>query len=427
MSRPDFELQLPTAEDEAGDAVATSDQRPDDDVMRALRRAAAAQPDDPDYWFMLGSAHARRGEDEEALTALREALRSPAAEASYRRSLGAALFRVGRLEEARDTFERVLAEHPGDARAASGLALCELRLERPAEAVRRLRGLRPPPAERAAHRSNLGAALWSAGDAAAAESAFRAACRARPRDPTFHRNLGRALLARGKPARAAACFREALRLDPRQAAGHFDLGDALFASGSHAEAEAAYERGAALGPGVAASRPQTQVAWNSIRLERTRDELGALAAPSLVSPVLARSLDLLHRIDRWLDVVATPGRRAATAGLVLLVLLFARVTLVVLPHYVAHYRLQDEVVELSRMPTRDDARVLQGVLDAARRHGRDRYLAAEAVRVSADRDRRRVAFRYEVELSLLPGLVARLPFRVEVEQPFVTEPEPIVL
>jgi Flp pilus assembly protein TadD len=426
-SAPPFELLLASGEDDGAEALAQTSERPGTDALAAMKRAAEAHPEDPDYWFMLASALAQRGEHAAAVGAFREALRFPTRVAAYRRSLGTSLWQLGRFEEARQAFDETFREHPEDAEAANGLALSLLRLERPAEAVATLRRISGRKHERASWRSNLGAALWAAGDRAEAERCFRRAIRSQPREPAFHRNLGLVLLARGKAARAAACFREALRIDPGRAAIVMDLGDALFATGRHAEAEAAYERGLALEPGAAASRSATQAAWQTIRVERARGELKAQAGPGWLSRAIWRGLDFAQHLERRLDVLGPRGRRVTTAALLLLIVLFGRVTAAVLPHYVAHHRLHDEVVRLSRMPTLDDGLVLRGVLEAVRRLGREAYVRAENVQVKGADGRRRVTFGYAVEVELLPGLVTRLRFGIRVEEPFVVERTPVIL
>ena len=426
-SAPAFELLLASGAGDGGEALAESAERPGTDALAAMRRAAEAHPEDPDYWFMLGGALSHRGEHEAAVGAFREALRFPTAEPSYRRSLGRSLWQLGRFEEARAAFDEALRDHPEDAEAANGLALSLLRLGRPAEAVALLRRITATTRERADWRSNLGIAQWATGELAHAERSFRAAIRSQPREPAFHRNLGLALLAHGKAARAAACFRDALRIDPARAATVMDLGDALFAAGRHAEAEAAYERGLALEPGTAAARPATQAAWQAIRLERARGELSARVDPGFVESAISRGFDVAHRLERWLDVLGTPGRRLASVGVLLLIALFGRVALVVLPHYVAHHRLHDEVVRLSRMPTEDDVLVRQGVLEAVRRLGREPYVRPEDVRVAGAGATRRVTFAYEVQVELLPGMTPRLHFWIRVEEPFFVERVPVML
>ncbi len=425
MSAPAFALALTDAEEPIREALGASTEAPGQDLLALLRRAADGNPEDPDYCYMLGLTLARRGEHAAAVLAFREAVRFPTREAAYYRSLGQSLWRLGQFEEARDAFEKVLREDSADAEARNGLALSLLRLDRSAEAVAALRALSAQDTSRPDWRSNLGTALWSAGHHDEAERCFRSAIRSKPTDASFHRNLGLALLARGKAARAAACFREALRHEPGRASTFLDLGDALFATGHHTESEATYERGLALDPALASARPATRAALATIRAERARGELKRPASGKSDAFVLSRGLDFLHLFEQALGLLGSPGRRLATVGLVLLIALFGRFSLVVLPHYVAHHRLHDEVVRLSRMPTRDDSLVHQGVLDAVRALGRGPYVQPGDVHVESADETRRVSFGYEVEVVPLPGLATRLRFRIRVEEPFVVEREPV--
>jgi len=427
-SAPAFELLLSSNEGGSDQALAENAERPATIALAAMRRAAEAHPEDPDYWYRLASALSQRGEHDAAVEAFREALRFPTAEPSYRCSLGRSLWQLGRFEQARDAFDEALRDHPEDAEAANGLALSLLRLGRPAEALTLLRRITAESRERADWRSNLGVAQWATGESAQAERSFRRAIRSQPTNPACHRNLGLLLLAFGNAGPAAACFREALRIDPTRAATVMDLGDALFAAGHHAEAEEAYQRGVTLEPGTAATRPATQAAWQAIRLERARGELPAKPKPGLYDFAISRAFDVAHRLERWLDVLGSPGRRLASVGALLLLMLFGRVTLVVLPHYIAHYRLHDEIVRLSRIPTDDDVRLRQDVLEAVRRLGRAPYVRPEDVSVvGSGVDTRRVTFGYEVKVELLPGLTPRLRFRIHVEEPFFVEREPQLL
>jgi hypothetical protein len=234
------------------------------------------------------------------------------------------------------------------------------------------------------------------------------------------------LLARGKAGWAAACFRDALRREPRHAAAAMDLGDALFAGGHHAEAEKAYEQGLALDPSAAVARESTQAAWRTIRLERARGELPTTIRTGFLTAATARAFDAWHRLEPLFDWLGTPGRRAASVGVLLLIALLCRVGFVVLPHYVAHYRLHDEVVRLSRAPTRDDAVVREQVLDAVRRLGRGPFVRAADVEVESASGMRRVGFGYDVEVTPFPGVRAPLRFAIRVEEPYFVEPNPIV-
>ena len=207
---PAFELLLSSGEGGGDEALAESAELPGKDALAAMRRAAQAHPEDPDYWFMLGGALAHRGEHEAATGAFREALRFPTAEPAYRRSLGCSFWRLGRFEEARQAFDEALRDHPEDAEAANGLALSLLRLARPAEAVALLRritageprasrlALEPgPPAGRRARRRRPSALFGPRSarshasppsSATSASPCSRAASRAEPRPASARRS-----------------------------------------------------------------------------------------------------------------------------------------------------------------------------------------------------------------------------------------------
>ena len=60
---------------------------------------------------------------------------------------------------------------------------------------------------------------------------FRRALELNPNHADAHDNLGVALQSRGEPAAAEACFRRALAHNPNYAEAHFNLGNALQALG----------------------------------------------------------------------------------------------------------------------------------------------------------------------------------------------------
>ncbi len=70
-SAPAFELLLASGASGGDEALAESAERPGTDALTAMRRAAEAHPEDPDYWFMLGGALSQRGEHEAAVRAFR--------------------------------------------------------------------------------------------------------------------------------------------------------------------------------------------------------------------------------------------------------------------------------------------------------------------------------------------------------------------
>ena len=109
-----------------------------------------------------------------------------------------------------------------------------------------------------------------------------------------------------------------------------------------------------------------------------------------------------------------------------LVLLVGRAAIVLLPHYIAHHRLYDEIVRLAREPNYDDGRVREETLRALHVYGRDRYVRPDEVRVEGWHQLRHVDFGYDVPMALLPGITTRVPFRIRVEEPFLAEPARVI-
>ena len=388
---PAFELLLSSGEGGGDEALAQSAELPGKDALAAMRRAAQAHPEDPDYWFMLGGALAHRGEHEAAIGAFREALRFPTAEPAYRRSLGGSLWRLGRFEEARRGLRRNAArpsrrrrcrERPGPVAAAARATRGGRRPAPPHHG-------RQPRASRLAlepGRRLLGGGRGGGGRARLSDRDPHAAARARlpaqPRPrPARARQAGprRGLLPRGAPHRPGprperdGPGRRALRGRPPRRGGN----------------------GVRAGP-VARARRRDVAACDAVGLagDPPRARAGRAPGGGRSRLRLERHVVELRRrppASGWLDVLGTPGRRLASVGVLLLIALFIRVSLVVLPHYVAHHRLHDEVVRLSRMPTEDDSLVRQGVLDAIRRLGRAPYVRPEEVQVEGRRDTARAA------------------------------------
>ena len=423
-----FELSLgiPESEEHPGEREADL---PGREAIGAFRRAAEGEPGDPDYFYMLGCALARQGRHPDAVVALREALATPGAHPSYRRALGESLWRLSSFEEAADAFAQVLREDPADAEAANGLGLSLLRLGRAKEAVQALRSALQAGGSRTDWLTNLGAALMAAGDPAESERLLRRAVAARPGDPAPRRNLGRALLARGQQEEALDCFREVLRLTGAQdAAAHMDLGDALFAAGRHEDAEAAYEQGVSLEPSAATSREGSRTAWQAIRLRRAQRELEGDRGGRLGTALFSGALGAAHASKPWLAYLGrTTGRRVGTVVVMIGVLIVGRGAIVLLPHYVAHHRLYDEIVRLAREPNYDDDKVREETLRALHTYGRDRYVRPDDVRVEGRHQIRHVDFGYTVPMALLPGITTTVPFRIAVEEPWLAEPDPVIL
>jgi len=108
---------------------------------------------------------------------------------------------------------------------------------------------------------------------------------------------------------------------------------------------------------------------------------------------------------------------AHAGGLVALAVLAAAAFLsrAILPPYLAHYALKDEVAEIGRMPTRDDEEVRERLRTAIRRRKLESYIPEDAFTVTLVGNQRRVAARYTVPIELL-GRRHDLVFSIDLDQ-----------
>jgi len=91
-------------------------------------------------------------------------------------------------------------------------------------------------------RINLGQALATEGQLAAAIAQFQRALEIEPDNLETHGYLGDALVAAGRREEAIAQFRGVLKIDPNNVAGHYSLGDGLASVGRLDEAMAQYRK-----------------------------------------------------------------------------------------------------------------------------------------------------------------------------------------
>lgn len=101
-----------------------------------------------------------------------------------------------------------------------------------------------------------------------------------------------------------------------------------------------------------------------------------------------------------------------TIGVLVVVGLLGRA---ILPPYFAHYALKDEVAEIGRTPTRDDAEVRERLREAIRRRKLEAYIPEDAFDVTLTGNQRRIVGSYKVPLELL-GRRHELVFSIDLDQ-----------
>lgn len=193
-----------------------------DDALAMFKRAAAANPGNPDVptdianeYAALGLTFAENGQFAKAIEDFREALRVKPGLSGVRVKLGLALLGDQRPAEALAELQAAIAADPADADARYRIASVYIALNRVNDAI----------------------------------AAYQDAPRLNPKLVEAHTDLGRLLLTLRRPDEAIAVFRRALQLDENVEDARLGLGLALASTGHLPEARQELERVLRLNPG----------------------------------------------------------------------------------------------------------------------------------------------------------------------------------
>jgi Flp pilus assembly protein TadD len=364
-------------------------EEPADEAITAFRAAAEAHPHEPDYRFMLGEALLRAGRLEAAAAEMRAASVRDPANAEYLSSVGAVLLESEHVGEAEAAFAAALAIEPRRAEALSRHAVALALLGREAEARR----------------------------------AAEAACRAAPAsgEPVRHRGIVSWIL--GDTAPALQGLRNAVRLEPGAPEPHHDLGLALQASGRVAEAMACFEKALDLDPAFLSVRPESREIVDRCRLATVRSEVALTRGPMQRGAGAAwAAVDALHE--------AAAGGHGTVRRLRSPLWLFVAIALgwlasCVLPPYAAHFRFQDRLREIARIPIHDDLAVQARLMREVEELGLAPFVHAGDCAITTGTTFRSIVCEYRRPIRLAPGLAPELRWRARVEVAVLFGPETI--
>ncbi len=424
--RVNFRLRLDDLEGVGDDADATLAVAEDADreALRLMASAARAEPNDPDYYHILGDALLRAGRIREAEKPCREAVERDPLNPDYRFALGCVLWRLEQTGPAETAFREAVQRRPEDTKSLNALGAALVGLHREPEAVSMLeKTLKIDPQSAEAH-SNLGAALWGAGDRRGALRCFQRAVRLDPEQPDFPCTLALAHRALGRASEAASVLRNMIRRWPTRAGLHLDLAEVFHEMGRHAEATRAFDEAQRLDVAAIAGRPRSRAIRDALRLRNVKGEVERErgAGPGPLAALAHLPLDLIELLGAFRPRVKVAGGLALLAMVAL-----GWASWRLLPHYVTAYLLEDDVKVLARAPVEDDAVVRERLARAVQRRGLEDRLDPASCRVESEPGWREISCDYTVEATLLPGLWWTLRFRVDVEEPYLVEPDPKIL
>jgi tetratricopeptide (TPR) repeat protein len=220
-----------------------------DRAILDFRNASRIMPKDPEPHYQLGLAFMGTGNGQAAVRELMDAVKIDPKHVGAQLKL-AELMLLNRdpkiVKEGQQKAEAVLELSPDNPDALHALALTELRLEDPQDAVQHLeQALRKAP-QHLNSAVTLALAKLRDNDVAGAEQVMLRAVADAPLSADHAVALGRIYLLIRKPADAEKQFRRALEIDPKDGSGLVELGNTLFREGKLGEAEQAFARASAL-------------------------------------------------------------------------------------------------------------------------------------------------------------------------------------
>ncbi len=215
-------------------------------VLSELRELVRELPGNRRARLLLGQAAAAMGRHGDAVDAYRQLLAGTPDDPELQVRLAGALLATGAAGEARVLLQRVLEREPGHISALAGLTELDLRENRHAAALARIRGLLEQQPETARLRYLEGAVLMGMGAHDEAGQALRMTIDLAPGMPEAYLLLGRLLATTGRGGEALAAARQAVVADPDSVAAHMLAAVLEVEAGNREGAVAAYSQALAI-------------------------------------------------------------------------------------------------------------------------------------------------------------------------------------
>ncbi|MGK7928345.1 MAG: tetratricopeptide repeat protein [Spirulina sp.] len=239
------------------------------EAARAYERALAIERNNPDFQYAYAHCLAQMGDNGNAIRAYERAIQLDPRNAKSYMGLGVVLMREGNHERALQIYEDVARDNPQDGSVYGVMSTALLELDRPREAIERLR--------RAVQRYPNNSQLWLqlgiflgglTENQDAALMALERAARLNPDDPRAQLQLGQIFQEQGQEERAREMFNKASISGYDSFEIQMAIGKIFLAQESYLTATIAYRRAVQLAP----DRPEAFYQLGVVLKTRNRTE-----------------------------------------------------------------------------------------------------------------------------------------------------------
>jgi tetratricopeptide (TPR) repeat protein len=224
-------------------------------ALLELKNAAGVSPNDAEVYYQMGVAYQKAQDVRSAVKSFQKALAIDPKHAAAQLRIAemmAAANDQSIIQEARTRLEKILGDSPASVDALDVLAISEIKLGKPEDAIRTLeRSMDQFPGELRTL-ILLARTKWDLKDKEGAEAVLKKACEQLPKSAAAHQILGQFYLTESRLPEAEAELRLSLQLDPKSGSALEALALLQSMQGNRGEAAKSYRRLAAL-PGYQAA------------------------------------------------------------------------------------------------------------------------------------------------------------------------------
>jgi tetratricopeptide (TPR) repeat protein len=212
-----------------------------EEALTYFKRAAEANPDDPDAWYGLGSCYVGLDQPDEAIAAYKRPIeRDPDNEMAH--FILAMYYKaIGQFEQVIPTLLEVIRIDPANLRAQFELGRAYGALERTGEQIDTFEEILDRQPDHIPTLLDLGATMGKIGRYDEAMALFTKAGGLEPDNELIYYNIGVTYSRMDRPEEAIRAYTLAIRANPRMAAAHYNLGMMYFSQGRRKRALDQYE------------------------------------------------------------------------------------------------------------------------------------------------------------------------------------------
>jgi tetratricopeptide (TPR) repeat protein len=210
-----------------------------------FRNAAQATPRDPEVYYQLGLAYLAAGDLRQGVITLRKALDLNPKHAGAQLRLARLMVEAGDpdlLKDAQQRLNGLLQDSPDDPNALQALALTELKLGEPEDALQHLARAEAAAPGQVVIAVNMAQAKLQQRDTKGAEAILKKAVESSPNSVDAHLVFADFYVSQKKNSEAEAQFKRALEIDPKNGPALMALARFQLTQGRKQDAEQSFKR-----------------------------------------------------------------------------------------------------------------------------------------------------------------------------------------